>query len=100
MFTVTGYVNGIAYRADVGAPAGQDDARPRAGCVTGDPGVIGLLAASTGEPWLATVTGPSGTLNTSDPVSVYGFLCDRTDVIAAAGDVPDLTGPPVRGAVY
>lgn len=101
MFTVTGYIDGVAYRADVGVPAGQDDGRPRAGCTVGDPGVIGLLAASIGEPWLATVTGPEGTLDASDPASVYGFLCGYTDVISATGDdVPDLTGPPVHGVVY
>lgn len=102
MFTIDGYINGVAYRAHAGLPAGQDgDSGLRAGCVTGDPGVIGLLAASAGEPWLATITGPSGTLDLDDPASVYGFLCDRTDVTSATGDdVPDLTGPAVDGAVY
>jgi hypothetical protein len=101
MFTVTGYVDGVAYRVHVGVSPGLAAGVPRAGCAVGDPGIAGLLADAAGEPWLATVTGPSGILNLDDPASVYGFLCDRTTITAAAGDVPDLTGPPApSGSVY
>lgn len=101
MFTVDGYINGVAYRAVIGGePSPGDGPELRAGCAAGDPGVIGLLTASAGEPWLATPTGPSGVLDLADPASVYGFLCGRTDITAASGDVPDLTGPHDPAAVY
>jgi hypothetical protein len=98
-FVVNGYINGVAYQVVVdGAPGGNPDLR--AGCAAGDPGVIAALNAGAGEPWLATPTGPAGLLDLTSPASVFGFLCDRTDVTSTTGDVPDLTGPPVPGAVY
>lgn len=101
MFTVDGYIDGVAYQAVIGTPAGPgDDPQLRAGCAAGDPGVIGLLNAGNGEPWLATPTGPSGILDVTDPASVYGYLCDRTDITGTSGAVPNLTGPYDPGAVY
>lgn len=98
MFTVSGYINGVSYRAVVGGVPGDPDLT--AGCVTGDPGVIGLLRDQAGEPWQATPTGPSGILDLADPASVLGALMDHTDITGIDGNAPDLIGPAVPGAVY
>jgi hypothetical protein len=40
----------------------------------GSPEVIGFLRANAGQPWLATPTGPSGTLYLADAASGLGAL--------------------------
>lgn len=99
MFTVDGYINGVAYTTAIGGEGGQDDDR-HAGCVTGDPAVIGWLREHDGEPYQVTPTGPSGTLDLADPGSVYGTLLHGTRVTSTSGDVPDLVGPARDGVAY
>lgn len=99
MFTVTGYLDGVAYRVTVGAEVSEARART-VGCVSGDPNIIRWLADRAGEPYTATPTGPAARTDMNDPAAILGTLMDGTTITAVDGDAPDLTGPARPGIVY
>lgn len=84
MFTVIGYLDGIPYTLAVDGPIHEG------GVMAGSPNVLRLLATRDGETYLATPTGPSGTLDIMDPASILGALCGWTEVRAVTGEPPDI----------
>lgn len=99
MFTVDGYVEGIAYHVEVGGPAAGATAAGVAGCAVTDPRMAAWLWDQEGQVYKVTPTGPVGITDLADPASVLGTLYGRTDVTGTEGDAPDLTGPVAPGAV-
>src|SRR5436305_5752307 len=98
MFTVEGYVDRTLYTAVVGAPG--DSPGDRVGVVAGSPAVLALLDLHTGREVQVTPTGPTVTLDVTDPASVYAALLGLTEVVNTAGDVPVVLGPDVAGVDY
>jgi hypothetical protein len=100
MFTVDGYIQGIAYHVVVAG--GTDGVTPGrvAGCAVTDPATAAWLDEQAGQPFKVTPTGPSGITDLADPASVLGTLYGLTDVARVDGDAPVLLDPAEPGAVY
>jgi hypothetical protein len=77
MFVVKGYLNGIAYRVQVGV----DKARANDGVVAGSPHIIGLLQSYEGLPITLGPGRRSVTGSTDDEGWVLAALYEHTEVV-------------------
>lgn len=104
MFVVKGYLNGIAYRVQVGV----DKARANDGVVAGSPHVIGMLQSYEGLPITLGPGKRSVTGSTDDEDWVLAALHEHTEVqnvdnMSPEKPLPDLRATRNRrpaGAVY
>lgn len=90
MYRVTGGINGVVYDVAV-----LDEAPWIEGTVT----VESHLALRTGEPYLATPTGPTYVLDLKDGASVLACLAATTVISEMDGDVPQLVPPSLPGTI-
>lgn len=96
MFTVTGYLAGVAYRAII---SGTPD--ELTGVVQGPTALKWLLLSRSGRPLELTPTGPTITLDLADPQAVLAALRTLTEVVDVAGDnIPASLVPSEPGVVY
>ncbi len=94
MFTVTGFIDSVAYSATVGG-IGPDE-----GVVSGTRTVMSLLRLHEGQEVLVTPTGPTVTVDLHDEKAVLGALHALTTVSEVVGDAPEVIPPVEPGAVY
>lgn len=98
-FTVSGYIEGVAYDVTVNPAADAGEGEP---VTTGSPNALALLDRHAGEMVSVTPTGPSYTV---DPASrsgeaILGALMALTEVRQTSGDVPQVIPPHILGAIY
>lgn len=101
MFTVDGYLEGIAYHVVVGGDTAAAPDGQAAGCATTGPAMTAWLNEQAGKPYKVTPTGPFGVTDLADPASVLGTLYAQTIVTGVEGDAPNVLGEDAgAGVVY
>ena len=97
MITVQGYVDDVAYAAQLDAaapPAARAATRNGVVVACEPPTALAVLHANVGQLVSVTPTGPSYTLDLDDVTAALAGLYALTDVRVVEGaDVPDFTNP-------